>query len=82
VTSREGGLGGFQLNISPAKIKLTDLIRIFQGEVQLSECMFRKKICPNRKGCVLRKNILQVEKKVINEFRLITIASLKKQMAS
>jgi len=80
VMSREGGLGGFQLNISPAKIKLTDLIRIFQGEVQLSECMFRKKICPNRRNCVVRQNILQIEKKVVDEFCLITIENLKKQM--
>ncbi len=80
VISREGGLGGFQLNLAPTKIKLTDLIRIFQGEIKLSECMFRKKICPNRKHCVLRQNILHVEKKVIDEFRLITIGSLKNQM--
>ena len=80
VISREGGLGGFQLSIAPARIKLTDLIEIFQGEVQLSECLFRDKICPNRRSCVLRQNILQVEKKVIDEFRLITIESLKKQI--
>jgi Rrf2 family protein len=81
VESREGGSGGFQLKRSPAKIRLTDLIKIFQGEVQLSACMLRKKICPERRHCVLRKNILQVEQKVIDEFKSITIESLRKQTA-
>ena len=80
VESKEGGLGGFQLKVLPSKIRLTDLITIFQGDVQLSECMFRKKICPERRGCVLRKNILKIEQKVIDEFKLITIETLKKQV--
>lgn len=80
VTSREGGSGGFQLRLKPSQVRLADLIQIFQGEVQISECLFRDKICSNRKNCVLRQNILQVEKKVVEEFNAITIESLMEQM--
>lgn len=78
VESREGGMGGVRLKASPKTIKIADLIRIFQGKVQISECMFRQNICPNRATCVLRKNILKVEQKVINELSLITIEKLLK----
>jgi len=80
IESKEGGAGGVQLKVPASKIRLTDLIKIFQGNIQLSECMFRKNICPNRQACVVRQNILKVEKKVVDEFRLITIASLRDQM--
>jgi Rrf2 family protein len=80
VISKEGGSGGFQLRLKPSQIKLSNLIQIFQGEVQISECLFRDKICPNRKNCVLRQNILQVERKVVEEFNAITIESLMEQM--
>ena len=78
VESREGGSGGFRLKAAPSKIRITDLIKIFQGNVQLSECLFRQNICPNRSHCILRKNILKVEKKIIKEFNAITIKKLQK----
>lgn len=80
VISKEGGTGGFMLNVSPASLKVADVIRIFQGELQLSECMFRQQICQNRAKCVLRKNIQRIEKMVVREFRGITIQSLLKDM--
>ncbi|MFC1643707.1 RrF2 family transcriptional regulator [Candidatus Omnitrophota bacterium] len=80
VESKEGGKGGFKIKIPPAGIKVVDLINIFQGDIQFSECMFRKKICHNRATCVLRKNMQKIESLVIKEFRGITIGSLLKEM--
>ena len=77
VESKEGGAGGFKLKTDPERIKLTDLIKIFQGKVQFSACMFRQDLCPNRKHCILRKNILHIEQNVIKQLGAITIASLK-----
>ena len=76
VKSKEGATGGVKLNKRPDKIKMTDLINIFQGDIQLSECMFRKKICHNRKTCPLRKEIKGIEKIVKNEFAKLTIQKL------
>lgn len=82
VESKSGGQGGVRLKIAPDKIKIADVIMIFQGSLQLSECMFRKKICPNRARCVLRKNIQRIEKLVTKEFGNMTIQSLLDDMGN
>lgn len=76
VKSSEGGKGGYVLAVDPYKIKVTDLIKIFQGELKLSECLFRKKICQNRKTCVLRKKIKKIENLVQKEFEALSIGGL------
>lgn len=76
VESKSGGQGGVRLMMSPKKIKVSDIIQLFQGEFQLSECMFRRKFCHNRATCVLRKKIINIEAMVTKEFETITIASL------
>lgn len=80
VVSREGGKGGFKIKKSPLKIKVTDIIELFQGDIVFSECMFRKQLCQNRATCVLRKNIQKIEKLVTKEFGAITIYSLLTEM--
>ena len=80
VESKEGGNGGFRLKTDPKKIRVTQLIEIFQGQLQLSECMFRQKLCHNRSRCVLRKNIVRIEDLVTKEFGRITIGSLLKEL--
>lgn len=74
--SYKGKEGGFLLSLPANKIFLMDLIAIFQGSFQLNECLFRKRICPQRNSCVLRKKISIIEKNVISEMNNITIASL------
>ncbi|MFH1359706.1 MAG: Rrf2 family transcriptional regulator [Candidatus Omnitrophota bacterium] len=79
VESKEGGSGGFKLNPKALKIKVTDVMRIFQGDIQLSACMFRKKLCPHRDQCALRDNIQQIERSVIRQFGNLTVEILIQQ---
>jgi len=74
--STKGQGGGFSLARSQGNIPLTDLIRIFQNTIQLNECVFKKKMCPNRSTCVLKKEIDSIEQDVLKRLRGITIASL------
>lgn len=74
--SAKGQGGGFSPAVPAEKILLTDLIRIFQNSIQLNECIFKKKICPNRSTCVLKKEIDSIEQDVFDRLRRITIASL------
>ncbi len=76
VVSKEGGGGGFKLNKPPKSIPVEQIIEIFQGNVQFSECMFRKKICCNHAACVIRKQIQKIEQIVVSKFTKITIATL------
>ncbi len=74
--SYKGSEGGFELAILPKQIFLVDLIRIFQGPLKLNECIFKKKICPNKNICVLRARINTIEKEVISGLASVTVASL------
>ena len=78
LSSFKGQGGGFALAKRPENVPLADLVRIFQGTVELNQCIFKKKICPNRKTCVLRKEINRIERDVLMRLRGITIASLVK----
>jgi Rrf2 family protein len=80
VESREGAAGGVRLKTDAGSIKIADLIRLFQGNIQLTECMFRKKICSNRKTCVLRKRIKKIENLVTREFEGMTIEDLLRDL--
>lgn len=76
LNSYKGSGGGFVLAILPERIYLIDLIKIFQGPLQLNECLFKKKICPNRRACILRKKINAIEEQTISQLKNITIGSL------
>ncbi len=74
--TREGAKGGVRLIGNPVEITVLELIELFDGKPELSDCTFRKKLCPNRKTCVLRKRILGIEEIVNREFAAITIQTL------
>jgi len=76
IVSKEGVKGGVRLVGDPKRITVADVIKIFQGNIQLSDCMFRKEFCCNRKTCLLRKKIKNIEDIVGFEFKKITIQSL------
>jgi Rrf2 family protein len=62
--SYRGKNGGFELAGKPEKIRLLDLMEIFQGKFKLSECLFKKELCPNKISC---KRILAEHQKNIYE---------------
>ena len=76
--SYKGSGGGFLLAKPAGKIYLTDLMSIFQGVLEINECIFKKRICPNRGICVLRGKINLIQKRVLSELNSINIASLLK----
>ncbi|NTW74369.1 MAG: Rrf2 family transcriptional regulator, partial [Chlorobiaceae bacterium] len=76
ISSKEGAGGGVALAREPDDIRVSDVIGIFQGSVQVSECMFRKQICSNRSNCVLRHEIMRIERMVNEEFGKVTIGKL------
>lgn len=76
LVSYKGKGGGFRLGQSVKKIFLLDIMKAFQGDVKLNECVFKKRVCPNIKTCPLRKKITRIEGTVLKELKTITIASL------
>ena len=82
IVSKEGVQGGFMMAKDPDTISVTQLIEIFQGKVQVAECMFRKQICGNRARCVLRHEIMRIEQVVQSEFEKVTIGKLLRDLES
>ncbi|ANT64946.1 MULTISPECIES: RrF2 family transcriptional regulator [Prosthecochloris] len=76
ISSREGAHGGVKLCKAPETISVREVIELFQGRVELSECMFRKQMCANRANCVLRHQIMKIERMVSAEFDKVTVGSL------
>jgi Rrf2 family protein len=76
LTAREGAAGGVRLRRRAAAIRLIDVIELFQGTFQISECMFRKRICPNRPTCPVRRRVAAISDRLAAEFAGITIATL------
>ena len=74
--STRGQGGGFVLAKPAKNIALLDLMKIFQGPLELSECTFKKKSCPRKSFCPLRKKIKRLEDLMIREFTPVTVASL------
>ncbi len=74
--SQKGKGGGFKLALAPGRIFLKDLIEIFQGPLKLNECLFKKRICPERNICVLKRKIDSIERRVVSELKSVTIGSL------
>ena len=76
--SIKGNRGGFQLALHPNKIFLVDLIKIFQGDIKIIECFFKKEICPNFRKCSLREKMKNIERIVFSKLKGINITSLLK----
>ncbi len=76
--SAKGKGGGFRLRKSPARIKLKDLVEIFQRDFNENRCIFKKKICPDIGSCPLRHKIKGIEKRVVDELAAVSIADLIK----
>ena len=78
IRSHRGIGGGFRLAIPPDKLYIVEVAETFQGPMDLNECFLKKKICPDRKRCPLKKKMDKIEKYVISELSSITIGELLK----
>ena len=76
--SVKGKNGGFILALPTDKIRLADLITLFQGPVSMGDCLFKKKICECIRTCPLRREIKQIETMALSHLRGVTVASLMK----
>ena len=76
IETKEGVAGGVKLARAADTIALKDIIALFQGAIQFTECLFRKKVCHNRDECVLRHRLMKIEAAVERECEAITIQTL------
>jgi Rrf2 family transcriptional regulator, cysteine metabolism repressor len=78
LVSNKGKKGGFSFSGPAADIKLTDIMEVFQGKVDITNCLLKGKVCPNTRKCALRKKLKDINGLIQGELGKITIASLLK----
>ncbi len=76
VKSYKGVGGGFVLARRPSSIYVSGIAEVFQGPWNLSECLFKKSVCPNKGKCLLGKKIDSVTKYAKSEIGSLSIADL------
>ena len=76
LASQKGKNGGFVIARPLEKIKLTELIYIFQGPISLGDCLIRKQPCPEKGSCLLRGNLTRIKTIVEKELNAITLDTL------
>ncbi len=69
LSSHKGKTGGFGFLLKPADIKVTDVMKIFQGEIDLTNCLLKGKACPNKGMCSLRKRLALTTKEKLSHLR-------------
>ncbi len=74
--SFRGRRGGFRLNRRPEEIMLTDVIELFQGELDFASCVVRGELCRNAPTCPLRRTIKDVEELAVERLEQTSLASL------
>ncbi|MDO8602865.1 MAG: Rrf2 family transcriptional regulator [Candidatus Omnitrophota bacterium] len=74
--SYKGKSGGFSFLVKPARISIANVIRVFQGEIELTNCLLKGKICPNRPECKIRKKIKALNSRVVKDLENINIEEL------
>ena len=74
--SFKGKGGGFSLSKSSDKIFVIDVVEAFQGSIELSEHIFKKRRCNNIPKCFLKKKLDDLEKHIISELSSISIKCL------
>lgn len=76
LVSFKGKGGGFAFAKPPAEVKMTDIINIFQGPVDLTSCFLKGSYCPGRRKCKVRKKLKNFSGVLRRELAEISIASL------
>jgi Rrf2 family transcriptional regulator, cysteine metabolism repressor len=74
--STKGRGGGFLLVRRPDRVTMLDVIQVFQGDVEMNQCMVKGIPCCNRPTCPVRRRLKAVEKVLKRELAAITIAML------
>lgn len=76
LVSAKGKGGGFWLNLAPSAIKIIKIIELFQGKVELQDCLFQKNLCSDIRTCVLRHKLLELENNLVNQLKGMTLEDL------
>jgi len=71
--SCKGRFGGFCLNVEPKDINMASIFKIFQGKIDLTNCVVQKDVCQRISDCLVREKLAQLSLKLEEELTKITL---------
>lgn len=80
VESDMGPKGGFRLRRAPKEIAIADVIEAIQGPLTLNRCVLSG-ACPRQKDCTVRAKIGELQERMDDYLRNVTLAELAQQGA-
>lgn len=79
VKSFKGAQGGYEINRDPADISIADVVRVFEGDFEISKCLRENQPpCKNAvtgKYCKVQKEFNRISGMIQNELSALKIAS-------
>lgn len=78
LSSYKGQDGGFSFLKLPEEIRFVDILEVFQGGIDFTNCSLKGEDCSDINNCPLRGKLKDVSILVTERLREITIASLLK----
>ena len=82
ITSTMGPKGGFELSREPETISLLEIIEVIQEPLCLNSCIMSYFKCPNKKKCLIRPKLEELQEyigKYLNNLTLADILKSKKE---
>lgn len=76
VLSRRGPQGGFVLARDPASVSVLDVVELLQGRPAVNRCFVGVEGCPRAVGCPLKNKWLDMEVKIAELMREISLQDL------
>jgi Rrf2 family protein len=76
ITSVRGSKGGHQLNKRPEKITVGQIVRLFEGQTDLVECVSLPEKCQRADDCSVRNVWIEATEAMYEKLDNITIADL------
>ena len=76
ISSSRGPKGGYALAVAPAQISLGQIVRLFEGQSDLVECVGSPDKCPKAEDCPVRDAWAQANKALFEKLDTISIDDL------
>ncbi len=76
VRSSRGQGGGYMLAQPPSRITVGDIMNIFQGPLEFTQCWVRDEKCPRQNRCMVRRKLKALERQFKLELYDCTLAQL------
>ncbi len=76
ITSVRGSKGGHHLNARPDEITVGQIVRLFEGQTDLVECVSVPDVCQRAEDCRVRNVWIEATEAMYEKLDAITIADL------